>query len=337
MHSVDIPQGTKVLITGATGFTGSLLLKKLINAGLIVNAIARPSSDTSEFNGLNVRWFRGNVFDEEIIKQATQNVEYIFHIAAAYREAKHPDDYYRKVHLTSTQLLAKYALQNTNFKRFIHCSTVGVLGHIKNPPANEETPLNPGDIYQKTKAEAEVWLKRFAAENNLPYVIIRPAAIYGPGDKRLLKFFKMASKRIMILPGFTRGLYHLIHVDDLTNVLLLSATHPNALNQTFICGNPEASSLEKIARNVAKALNRKLFIIRVPVTPLFLLADICEWLCKKINVEPPLHRRRVAFFTKDRSFDTTKLTSLLGYNFVHSEEDGISETAMWYKNAGWLK
>jgi nucleoside-diphosphate-sugar epimerase len=337
MLEVNIPQNTKVLLTGATGFTGSLLLKKLLNAKLSINAIARPSSDLSQFNALPVVWYRGEVFDEETVQKATEGVEYIFHIAAAYREARHPDDYYRKVHLTSTQLLARCALKNHNFKRFVHCSTVGVLGHIANPPANEEAPFNPGDIYQKSKAEAEVWLKEFARAENLPYVVIRPAAIYGPGDRRLLKFFKMASKRIMLLPGFTRGLYHLIHVDDLTNVLIIAATHPAALNQTFICGNPEASSLEHIARMVAKALNRKLLIIHIPVKPLFIAADICEWLCKKIKIEPPLHRRRVAFFTKDRSFDTSKLTTLLKYQFAHTEEQGIAETAIWYKNVGWLK
>lgn len=332
-----IPAGTRVLITGATGFTGALLARKLVRSGLEVHAIARTSSNLEALRDLPIRWHRGNVFDEAVVAEATQGVDYIFHVAAAYREARHADAMYTQVHVLSTQILARAALKNPVFKRFVHVSTVGVHGHIANPPADELYSMRPGDIYQQTKADAELWLRDFAQKKSLPYTVIRPAAIYGPGDKRLLKFFRMAARRILFLLGRGQCLYHLIHVDDLTNIMILAATHPAARDEIFICGNPDCVTLDQMARIVAGELGNRFRLVRLPAFPFFLAADVCEWVCRKLGVEPPIHRRRLAFFTKDRSFNTRKLREKLGYQVRYSNEAGLIQTTRWYCEQGWLK
>ncbi len=331
-----IPRGARVLVTGATGFTGALLTRKLIAAGLEVHAIARPSSNRDGLRGLPVRWHLGQVYDEAVVEQAAAGARYIFHVAAAYREAKYDDATYRLVHVRSTELLARAALRTPGFERFVHVSTVGVHGHIACPPADETYPMRPGDIYQRTKAEAELWLREFAPPRALPFVVVRPAAIYGPGDTRLLKFFRMAARRVLVLLGRSRGLYHLVHVDDLTNVLILAATHPAARNEVVIGGNPECVTLEAMARLVAAELGRPLRIVRLPAAPFFLAADVCERVCRAAGIEPPVHRRRLAFFTKDRSFDTRKLRERLGYRMRFGNVEGIVQTARWYRAQGWL-
>ncbi|MDD5483981.1 MAG: NAD-dependent epimerase/dehydratase family protein [Kiritimatiellae bacterium] len=332
--------GSKALVTGATGFTGSLLARKLVQAGAEVSAIARPKSDLQRLAGLKIKWHIGQVYDAAVAAEAVRGVQYVFHLAAAYREARHGDEMYRRVHVESTQLLAKAVLAEANqggFKRFVHVSTVGVHGHISNPPADENYPFNPGDIYQATKAEAELWFRKFAKDNHLPSAVIRPAAIYGPGDTRLLKFFRMASRRFLFLPGTKRGLYHLVHVDDLTNVIMLAAVHPAALNEVFICGNPECMTLERIAEIIARELGTHFKTVRLPAAPLFAAADLCEKICRKLGIEPPIHRRRMAFFTKDRSFDTRKLKEKLDYTMRYTNEEGLAETTRWYRAQGWLK
>ncbi|MFA5044006.1 MAG: NAD-dependent epimerase/dehydratase family protein [Kiritimatiellia bacterium] len=333
----EIPAATRVLVTGATGFTGAILARKLVNSGLEVHAIARASSNLEALHDLPIVWHRGNVFDEAVVAEAAQGVDYIFHVAAAYREARHNDAMYRQVHVLSTQLLARAALKNPAFKRFVHVSTVGVHGHIANPPADELYSMHPGDIYQQTKAEAELWLRDFAQKKSLPYTVIRPAAIYGPGDKRLLKFFRMAARPILFLLGRGQCLYHLIHVDDLTDIMILAATHPAARDEIFICGNPDCVTLDRMARIVADELGSRFRLVRLPAFPFFLAADVCEWVCRKLGVEPPIHRRRLAFFTKDRSFNTRKLREKLGYQTRYSNEAGLIQTARWYCEQGWLK
>jgi dihydroflavonol-4-reductase len=333
----ELLNGTLVLVTGATGYTGAVLTKKLVASGARVRAIARHSSDLSQFEGLPIEWVRGDVFDKEVIAKAVPGVQYLFHVAAAYRETKISDDTYRRVHIDSTKLLAQELLGSPTLKRFVHVSTVGVHGHIDTPPADEEYRFSPGDIYQQTKAEAELWIREFASQHSFPVTVIRPAAIFGPGDKRLLKIFKMATKPLFPLLGHGQGLYHLIHVDDLTDIFIRAASHPAAVGQVFIAGNPAASRVEDIARSIASELgNSRLRIVRLPAWPLFLAADVCEGICKPLGIEPPLYRRRVAFFTKDRSFTTKKLSELLGFVHSVSPERGLRETARWYRDNGWL-
>lgn len=336
-HQCTFPRGALVLVTGASGYTGTFLVKKLVAQGARVRAIARSTSNLTAFEGLSVEWVRGDVFDPAVIAQATRDVEFVIHVAAAYREAKITDETYHKVHIESTKLLAQNLVNQPGFKRFVHVSTVGVHGHIDTPPADEEYRFSPGDIYQRTKAEAELWLRDFAAKNNFPISVVRPAAIYGPGDRRLLKVFKMASKPLFPLFGRGQGLYHLIHVDDLTDIFILAAVHPAAQGQVFIAGNASPSRLQEIAQTIAEEVgNSGIRFVRFPAWPLFVAADICEAICRPLGIEPPIYRRRVAFFTKDRAFNTGKLKSLLGYSNGVEVTEGLRQTARWYKEAGWL-
>ena len=90
-----LPKGTLVLVTGATGFTGAVLVRKLCEAGVRVRAIARASSNRAELSGLPIEWVEGNVYDPATVEKAVAGVEIIFHVAAAYREAGITDDMYR--------------------------------------------------------------------------------------------------------------------------------------------------------------------------------------------------------------------------------------------------
>lgn len=331
------PLGCKVLVTGATGFTGAVLVRKLCERGAQVRVLVRSSSRREALRDLPIEWIEGDVYDPATVARAAAGVEYLFHVAAAYREPGITDDLYRKVHVESTQLLARALAGQPGFRRFVHVSTVGVHGHIEHPPANEEYPFSPGDVYQQTKAEAEVWLRDYAACHALPFTVVRPAAIYGPGDKRLLKIFRMARWAICPILGSSRGqLYHLIHVDDLTEIILHAAAHPAAENQVFIAGDPEALPLVEILSTIGQAYGRIPRFVRIPAAPFFWAASLCEAICRPFGWSPPLYRRRVAFFTKDRSFDTSKVQDRLAYAYRHGTREGLRDTARWYRAQGWV-
>lgn len=328
---------SRVLVTGATGFTGRVLIRKLIDEGSTARAIARHSSNIDCLSDLQIEWCRGDVFDPDVVKEATEGVDYIFHVAAAYRDAGITDKQYWNVHVKSTQLLAQAAAKMPDFQRMIHTSTVGVHGHIPDPPADETAPFAPGDIYQKTKAEAETWLHEFAGKNNLPYTVMRPAAIMGPDDKRLLKVFRMAAWPIFPILGSGQCLYHIIHVEDLADIMMHAATHPAAQGQAFICGNDGATSLMEMGKTVADTLRIPFRPLRLPAGPFFAAAAVCEAVCKPLKLSPPIYRRRVAFYTKDRAFDTTKLRTVLKYQPKRTNIEAIRETTLGYVKKGWIK
>ncbi len=326
-----------VLVTGGTGFTGVHLVKALCDTGATVRVIARASSNRTALEGLPIEWVIGDVYDEATIKKAIHDVNYVFHVAAAYREAKISDDIYWKVHVQSTQLLAKHALAQPNFKRFLHTSTIGVHGHIEHPPADEDYRYAPGDEYQKTKVEAEEWIKDFAQENALALTVVRPAGIYGPGDRRLLKVFKMAKLPICPILGMnTKNLYHLIHVEDLVAFMVHAAQESQTLGGVYICGNDSDISFKSMVEIIASQLGKKARFLRLPVTPFFILGDLCEAICKPLNIEPPIYRRRVAFFTKDRSFNTSRMQNEAKFTCQYSNEEGIRALCDWYREQGWL-
>lgn len=329
-------KGKQVLVTGATGFTGSVLTEKLCRLGAKVTAIHRRDNIPQNLRQFPIDWVKGDVYDPEVVKRGCEGAKIIFHVAAAYREAGIPDDIYWKVHVDSTKLLAKQALFQQGFQRFVHISTVGVHGHIKNIPADESSPFNPGDIYQTTKVEGEKWIRDFAKQNNLPLTVIRPAAIYGQKDRRLLKLFRMAKMPVVPIIGFSSGFYHLIHVDDLTECIIIAATHPKAIGEVFICGNESPIRIKEMIGIVAKEMGHRPKFIHLPAIPFFVLGWTCEILCKPFGKEPPIYRRRVAFFTKDRAFNTSKIRNVLGFTPRIDNNEGLKQTFNWYRQMGWL-
>lgn len=329
-------QSPITLVTGATGFTGRHLCKRLVDEGYTVRAICRPHSERGDLMTLPIEWFRGDVFDPELVRQAMEGVQTLFHMATLYRYGGASEAEHRLVHVESTRLLAEAAALQPDFKRFVHVSTIGVHGHIEKIPADETAPFAPGDAYQQTKLEAEIWLNNFAASQEFPFTVLRPAAIYGPGDERLLKLFRMALKPVFPRIGNSRGLYHLIHVEDLVDIMLLAASRPEACGEAFICGNPESITLEDLIKTVARTFGKNPRVLRIPAAPLFALAGLCETICTPLHLPPPLYKRRVAFFTKDRSFDTRKVRSKLGWTPRYNNEEGLQATARAYREAGKL-
>ena len=338
---MKIDSSDTVLVTGGTGFTGAHLVRKLCATGATVRVIARQQSTRDELASLPVEWHIGDVCDEDVVKRAAAGVSYVFNVAAAFREAKVGDEVYWNVHVGSTMTLLKSIQcqrdEGHAFKRFVHVSTAGVHGHITEPPADENYRFATGDLYQQTKLEGEQLVNRFAQTHNFPMVIVRPCAIYGPGDRRLLKLFKLAKLPVCPVIGLTaKGMYHLIHVDDLTDFMILSATHAKTQGQTYIVGNPTATSIKEIAETIATRLGTSPVFVRIPAAPVFAAAYLCELLCKPFGIEPPIYRRRVAFFTKDRSFNTQKMTADTGFTCRHTNESGLTELADWYVQEGWL-
>jgi nucleoside-diphosphate-sugar epimerase len=323
--------GKSVLVTGATGFTGRLVTRKLLESGASVRAIARQSSKLGDLEGLDIEWFRGDVFDPETVGNAAKDVQYIFHLAAAFREEKPNDDVYRAIHVESTKLLAESVVGKENFECFVHVSTVGVHGHIEVDRADEEYRFAPGDGYQRTKLEAELWIREYADANNLPYSVVRPGPIFGPGDMRLLKLFRMVSKGYLLMIGKGKGIYHLVHIEDLSNIILLAGITPAARSQVMIAANDDPISIQDMAKTIAEIINvKKLRTIRLPLFPFYLASDICKIICTPLGIEPPIYRRRVDFYTKDRKFDNSKVKRLLDYEFTYDNQRGIEDTANWY-------
>ena len=325
----------KVLITGSTGFVGSRLCREMLEHGYTVNALHRKSSDLSSLKDLDVRLIEGDINDLESLRRAMTDVTYVFHIAALFRQAKFTDEVYRKVNLEGTENVLRVARER-GVNRVIHCSTVGVHSHIPKPPANESEPYRPGDIYQETKAEGEKIAQEWFRSGKLNGVVIRPAMIWGPGDKRTLKLYKGIAKRRFVLIGTGETLVHWVMVDDLVKGFRLAAEKPQAAGQTYIFAGERPVTLKYLISTIANAIGVKPLPFRIPAAPVQILGDIVEAICIPLKIEPPIYRRRVDFFTKTRAFDCTKARAELGYRPKWKFEDEVKVIVNWYIDKGWI-
>jgi dihydroflavonol-4-reductase len=326
-----------VLVTGATGFTGGHLARHFLQAGERVAVLVRPSSEARAAGlkaaGADVRV--ADLTDAAAVAAAAQGCEVVYHIAATYREAGQGDAAYTRVNVDGTRHVLEGAL-SAGSRRVVHCSTGGVHGHIEHPPANETAPYAPGDVYQRTKLEAEELARSFASRHRLEVVIARPIGIYGPGDLRFLKMFRGIARGRFPMLGSGEVFYHLTYVDDLVRGFALCGQVPAAAGRTYILAGPEYTTLNELVGLIAAELGVQPPRLHLPVWPVWIAGALCELVCVPFGINPPLFRRRVDFYRKSRAFDTTRAREELGYNPTVDLRTGIHRTAAWYRAQGLL-
>lgn len=324
------------LVTGATGFTGGHLARALVARGDAVSALVRgESAAAAALAGAGIALVRGDLRDRPALAAATAEVDVVYHIAAIYRQAGLPDEIYRAVNATAVKEIIEAAAR-AGVKRVVHCSTVGVHGDIEHPPANEDAPLDPGDIYQLTKLEGEDLAREAGTRLGIDVTIVRPTGIYGPGDGRLLKLFRGVARRRWVTLGRGDIYYHLTFIDDLIEGFHLCATHPAAANRTYILAGGEVTTLNALVALVAEGAGVPAPTLHLPVWPFHAAGAACEAICAPLGIEPPIYRRRVDFFTKSRAFDITRARTEIGFAPRVGLREGIRRTLDWYREHGWL-
>ena len=324
-----------MLVTGATGFTGGHLARTLAGRGYDVVALVRDGNRAAPLREAGITVVPGDIRDRAAVARAAAGAEVIYNIAALYRQAGLAAGEYRAVNAEAPGTIVR-AAREAGVRRVVHCSTVGVHGDIERPPANEDAPLRPGDVYQVTKLEGERIAREAAAETGTDLVIARPTGIYGPGDRRLLKLFRGVATRRFVVLGNGRIFYHLTYIDDLVEGLRLCGEVPGAVGRTYILAGGEVTTLNELVARIAAVAGVAPPRLRLPVWPFWLAGAACEALCAPLKIEPPIYRRRVDFFTKSRAFDITRARRELGYSPGVSLREGIERTLRWYKEAGWM-
>jgi dihydroflavonol-4-reductase len=325
----------RALVTGATGFTGGHLARTLARRGWTVRALVRDARRASDLREGAIEIVSGDLRDHGSVARAAAGVDVVFHIAAIYRQAGLKAADYWAVNASAVRTVVE-AARAAGARRVVHCSTVGVHGDVERPPADEDAPLRPGDIYQQTKLEGERLARQASADTGVEVVIARPTGIYGPGDRRLLKLFRGVARRRFVTLGDGRIYYHLTYIDDLVEGFRLCGEVIGAAGRTYILAGPEVTTLNELVALVAKEAGVRPPSIHLPAWPFRAAGAVCEALCAPLGIEPPIYRRRVDFFTKSRAFDISRARTELGYEPSISLREGIRRTLAWYRQAGWL-
>ncbi len=325
-----------ILVTGGTGFTGTALVQRLVAEGHEVTALDyKEGLKTDELRRLGAHVVIGSVTDVEVVSRCTTGADIVFHLAAAFREMNVPESFYDEVNVQGTRNCLEAAYQS-GVKRFIYCSTCGVHGNVEQPPAAEDAPIQPADYYQKTKYDAEPIVNDYFGKG-LNTVILRPAAIYGPGDpERFFLIYKRVASGTFPMFGSGRTLYHPLYIDNLVDAVMLAMEDGKGDGGAYLIADEEYVTIEELVRAVARALGVDVRIPHYPAWPLVVAGHVCERVCRPIGITPPIFPRRVDWYRQNRAFDISRAKSDLGYVPRVGLEEGLRRTAEWYRREGYL-
>jgi nucleoside-diphosphate-sugar epimerase len=330
-------QFKRALVTGGGGFTGSHLVRSLVRDGVDVRVLTRNAARTRAKLPSGVHLVEGRIEQPEAVSRSVEGCDVVFHMATSFRTSKITDAEHRAIHVEGTRLLLN-ASRREGVKRFVHVSTIGVTSSIDHPPGDETLPYSPDDVYQRTKAEAERLALETHRRHGDPVVVIRPTAIYGPGDHRLLKLFRLIAKRRFVMFGTGEVFFHMIHVDDLVRGLRQAAAAPDhtVLGEIFILGGGEYTTLNDLVARIARVTGGAESRAHLPIKPLLALGSAVEKICKPFPIEPPVFRRRVNWFVKNRAFSIDKAGRMMGFHPQVGLDTGLRQTVRWYRSHGLL-
>ena len=182
--------------------------------------------------------------------------------------------------------------------------------------------------------QGELLALDFFKKENLPGAVFRPVGIYGPGDTRFLKLFRFIASGKFRMFGSGNILYHLTYIDDLTEGIRLMGETPGIEGEVITLAGPRYTTLNELVKTIADVLGVKLSKLHIPVWPVMAAGAVCETLCRPLKISPPIYRRRIEFFTKDRAFAIDKAVRLLRYDPKIDLKEGLAKTAEWYQKEG---
>jgi len=327
-----------VLVTGASGFIGSAVVRALTRDGFEIRALVEPGCDDTNLAGLSVERVEGDVRDPRVLDRAVAGVATVFHLAAVYRFwAKDPDLFY-EVNVGGTQNVMR-AMEQARCRRLVYTSTVGTIGVAHDgSPASERTLVRFEHLfghYKRSKYLAEHEVLRAGAAG-LPVVLVHPTFPVGEGDsaptptgRTIVEFLNGR------IPAFVDTALNVVHVDDVARGHVLAATSGH-LGRSYILGG-ENMTLQQLLGALADVCGLTVPRVRLSAAAVLPIVRTAEWLqARVLGSEPVLPSEPVRMATTRMEYDDSRARSELGYTSIPARE-ALTRAARWYVDHGFVK
>ncbi|HUT49231.1 MAG TPA: hopanoid-associated sugar epimerase [Alphaproteobacteria bacterium] len=325
------------LVTGATGFVGAAVARKLLARGEAVRVLVRPTSDRRNLEGLAVETVEGDLRDRASLERAMKGVDTLYHVAADYRLwTRNPDELYAS-NVEGSKLIVEAAAE-AGVARTVYTSSVAVLGINKDAtPADEETPVSLDDMighYKRTKFLAEEAVRALIAAHDLDVVIVNPSTPIGPRDVKPTPTGRMVLDAARgRLPAFVDTGLNVVHVDDVAQGHLL-AYDKGLKGERYILGGHDMS-LQAILTEVARLAGRKPPRVKLPHGAVMPVAAIAESWARLFGGEPLATRDAIRMARKKMYFSSAKAKAALGYA-PRPAAEALKDAVAWFREAGYL-
>lgn len=325
-----------IVITGATGFLGSALATALIKQGQQVRILARDEQKARRQFGEAATIVRGEITDKAQVREAVEGATVVYHLVGRLYHPSVPTELYKQTHVEGTRILLEACQGQSQLKRIVHCSTTGVHGVTGKTPAAEDAPYAPTNPYEATKLEGELLALKAYKEQGLPISVVRPGLVYGPGDLHLLGFFSSIQKGLFRVIDGGKALLHPVYIDDMTDAFLLAAERPEAIGRSYNIAGDRPVTIKQLSTAIAHSMGKQLPGGSIPLWLANLASDIFSVVPGFQGEKAPLTRSRVRFLTNSRVYNISRARKELGYAPKVELDEGMKQTAAWYKKHGYL-
>ncbi|MGQ9819034.1 MAG: NAD-dependent epimerase/dehydratase family protein [Candidatus Kapaibacteriales bacterium] len=326
----------KVLVTGATGFVGSFAAERFKKEGFDVRCSIRRTSKLRWVEGKGYELIEANFNSINSLKLAVEDVDYVVHIAGVIA-ARNYEEYLKGNRDSTKNLLEAIRLFTPKLKKFVYISSQTASGPARSldSPVDENSPCRPITNYGKSKYEAEKVVQQYSKD--LPTVIVRLPAIYGPRDEALVDMFKIVKIGFAPLIGFDQKYVSILHCLDAVDGIFLATTKETISGDVFFITSKEFYTWDYLMDCMGKSVNRKLHKIRVPHCIVY-LSGLTTQLLGFFSSKPPVFNLEKAkdFTQKYWICSHKKALELLGFEQKISPELGMKETFDWYINNKWI-
>ena len=325
----------KALVTGGTGFIGSHLTEALIRKCVTVRCLLRKSSDSKWLRGPPIEPVQGDWNDKRSLEKAVKGVDWVFHLAGVTKAVK-ADSYFEVNGLGTANLIHACLEKNPRLQKFIYISSQAAAGPSRDRcPKRELDPSEPVSFYGRSKRMGEKMVLAHAHE--LPILILRPSAVYGPRDKDSRALFKSLSRRIKPCPIALDRRLSLCYVTDIIQGILLAGETRTKSGEIFFLSDGNDYRMQEIGDTVAQAMEVSALRIRVPDAMLLGIACFSEYLSRLAKKPLLLNKDKAKeMIQKIWVCDITKAKTLLGFEPRVSLAEGARWTIEWYRNEKWL-
>lgn len=328
----------RILVTGATGFVGSAVIRALLARGHETRALARPGSDRRNLAGLNIEIAEGSLEDGNSLGNAVKGCDALFHVAADYRLWVRDPEAMMQANVGGTRTLMRAALE-AGISRVVYTSSVATLGHDKDSsPVDEDKPSTLDDMvgpYKRSKFLAEAEVRRMIAEEKLPAVIVNPSTPVGPRDIKPTPTGRMiveaASGR---MPAYIDTGLNIVDVEDVAEGHLL-AWEKGRIGERYILGGDNLS-LADILSEIASLTGRPAPKVRLPRIPLYPLALFAEGWGRLSGREPMLTFDALRMARWRMWFSSAKAERELGYRYRPAAE-ALERAVRWFRESGYCR
>lgn len=321
----------RIALTGATGFVGSHLAEALLTAGHEVACLVRSPARAAELERRGARLVPGALEDEDALRRLVEGAAVLHHVAgliAARDEAE-----FLRVNRAGTFALARIA-RAAGVGRLVYVSSLAVSGPtVPGRPLEEAEADHPVTPYGRSKQEGEAAVRA----SGVAFTIVRPAAVYGPRDREILRVFQMARRGLVPLLGDGRQELSFIHAADLAGALVAAGAAAAAAGHTYHAAHPEVVEQRAFVRQVGTAVGRRVRLVRLPrpvVRGVLFASGLFARATGRATLLSP--DKAAEFLAPAWTCTSTALARDAGWQASIPLAEGLPQTAAWYRSTGWL-